>query len=235
STLRDSLRPVGPTQRSWLGWSLHWAEAFRARSIAPSATVLVDGDPVPFDAAGSRFLARAWGSPTPDGERVRVEFAVQLLSDQPYAAQFDPIEQPAEVDLSAYELRRGELVEQLTFESDLQPGFAYIVVPAGPDEEWGETPTTDVQADPEPPAPGFEFAHAPRNTSDLSIVFGPPAPEPLTLGQAILTSWDPFEARPDAEEKEPLLKAIVAFVPRCDSPARLLPPAPSQAFAAAAR
>lgn len=225
--VRAGLRPVGPTERSWLGWSLSWAEAFRARSLQRRATVLIDGDAVTLDAAGSRLLARAWGAPTVEGERVRVEIATQLLSPAPIVAPFDPLAAAEPVDLSAYELRRGELLEQLSFEAQLQPGFAYLLVPAAPDEDWtaiaeGAAPSGDAPVE---PAPGFEFAEAPRDTSDLAPVFGPPAPEPLTVGQAILTSWDPFETRREAADRAPLLKAIVALVPRCDAPARLLPPA----------
>ncbi len=224
STVRAALRPVGPTERTWLGWSLHWSEAFRARSLARNATVTIDGDPVTLGAVGTRFLARAWGAPTIDGERVRVEFATQLLASTPFAAPYEPLADARPVDLSEYELRRGELVEQLNFEAELEPGFAYLVVPADPEEDWvalaeGAQPS----AAPEQPAHGFEFAETPRDTADLSIVFGPPAPAPQAIGQAILTSWDPFESRHEAAERKPLLKAVVALVPRCETPARLLP------------
>lgn len=225
SSVRSSLRPVGPTERTWLGWSLHWSEAFRARSLARNATVTIDGDPITLDAVGSRFLARAWGSPTIDGERVRVEFATQLLASAPTPARYEPLADAQPVGISEYELRRGELVHQLAFEAQLEPGFAYLVVPAAPDEDWAAIAEGrhDSRTTPEPPASGFEFAETPRDLADLAIVFGPPAPAPQTIGQAILTSWDPFETRHEAAERKPLLKAVVAFVPRCETPARLLP------------
>lgn len=226
SSVRASLRPVGPTERTWLGWSLHWSEAFRARSLARNATVTIDGDPLTLDAVGSRFLARAWGSSTVEGERVRIEFATQLLATTPFASPYEPLADAQPVDLSGYELRRGEIVDQLAFEAQLEPGFAYLVVPADPAEDWlaiAEGRST-IGDEPAPAAPGFEYADAPRDLSDLAIVFGPPAPAPQTIGQAILTSWDPFETRQEAAERTPLLKAIVAFVPRCETPARLLPP-----------
>ena len=225
SSVRASLRPVGPTERTWLGWSLHWSEAFRARSLARNATVTIDSDPITLDAVGSRFLARAWGSPTTEGERVRVEFATQLLSASPMTSRFQPLADAQPVDLSEYELRRGELIEQLSFEAQLAPGFAYLLVPAAPDEDWvaiaeGGSSTVDPETQ---ETFGFEFAETPRDLADLAIVFGPPAPAPQAIGQAILTSWDPFETRHEAAERTPLLKAIVAFVPRCETPARLLP------------
>jgi hypothetical protein len=225
--VRSSLRPVGPTERAWLGWSLHWSEAFRARSIAARSTVLFDGDPVTLGSSGSRFIARAWGAPTVDGERVRVELATQLLGAEPIIAPFDPLLQVSNpLDISAYELRRGEVLDQLAFEAQLEPGFAYFLAPASPDEDWVAIAEgrSRSEADAEPPAPGFEFAETPRDISDLSRVFGPPAPAPLTIGQAILTSWDPFETRDEALERKPMLKAVIALVPRCDVPARLLQP-----------
>ncbi len=228
SAVRSSLRPVGPTERAWLGWSLHWSEAFRARSIAARSTVLFDGEPVTLGSYGSRFIARAWGSPTVDGERVRVELATQLLGSEPLITPFDPLQQVSNpLDISGYELRRGEVLDELAFEAQLEPGFAYFLAPASPDEDWEAIAEGNSIADedaPQPPAPGFEFAEAPRDTSDLSRVFGPPAPPPLTIGQAILTSWDPFETRDEALDRKPMLKAIVALVPRCEAPARLLPP-----------
>ncbi len=228
SSVRSSLRPVGPTERAWLGWSLHWSEAFRARSIAARSTVLFDGEPVTLGSSGSRFIARAWGTPTVDGERVRVELATQLLGGEPLITPFDPLQQVSNpLDISGYELRRGEVLDELAFEALLEPGFAYFLAPASPDEDWAaiaEGKPRSANDNPEPPAPGFEFAEIPYDTSDLSRVFGPPAPPPLTIGQAILTSWDPFETRDEALERKAMLKAIVALVPRCDVPARLLQP-----------
>src|SRR5690606_23343815 len=161
-----------------------------------------------------------------EGERVRVELAAQLLDTPPFVTPFDPLAAPEAVDLSAYELRRGDVLESLAFEAQLEPGYAYLLAPASPDEDWvsiAEGEPVDPES-PAPPAPGFEYTEPVSGAPDLASAFGPSAPSPRTIGQAILTSWDPFETRPDASERAGTLKAVIALVPRCDAPARLLPP-----------
>lgn len=239
STVRDTLRPVGPTERSWLGWSLHWAEAFRARSLVDNAAVRLDGDAVVLGGASTRLLARAWGAHTIDGERVRVELVTQIMSPlAALATPFDPLGSAEPGATADYELARGEVIEQLAFEAQLEPGYAYFLVPAPPEEDWAALAERAPDASDEgsaPPAPGFEFADAPQSdapetasaagVAGMAAFFGPPAPAPPTLGEAILTSWDPFDAVREPEHRAPLLKAVIALVPRCETPARLLPPA----------
>lgn len=224
--LRDGLDMVGVTERAWMGWSLAWGEAFRARTLPRGATVVIDDRLVTLPKCGPRLLARCWSTPTPEGDRVRVELTTQLVPDSPRVAPFDPLARPASEDFATYELTRGEVVPALAFEAELQPGFAYLLVPESPDADWlsiasdaqerersGETIEDD----------GFEPADDAWTITGLEGVFGPPAPAPLTLGEAMLTSWDPFETDDSGSSRAPRLKAVVALVPRAESRVRLLP------------
>lgn len=220
AALRDGLDLVGVTERAWLGWSLTWSEAFRARSMQRGATVLIDGEARTLPKSGPRLLARSWSTPTPEGDRVRVELLTQIVPDAPRIAPYDPLARPVSDDLNAYELSRGEVIPTLSFEAEMQPGFAYLLVPASPGVDWlASPPVEDASAE-----SGFEPAElAQREMIGLEGVFGPPAPSPLTLGEAMLTSWDPFEADDSAAARAPRLKAVIALVPRAESRVRLLP------------
>lgn len=224
--LRDGLDLVGVTERAWMGWSFAWGEAFRARSLPRGATVVIDDRLVTLPKCGPRLLARCWSTPTPEGDRVRVELTTQLVPDSPRIAAFDPLARPAPEDFSTYELTRGEIVPALSFEAELQPGFAYLLVPAPPDADWLSIATDAQERERSGDTledNGFEPADVGWDTAGLQGVFGPAAPAPLTLGQAMLTSWDPFETDDSGSSRAPRLKAVVALVPRAESRVRLLP------------
>lgn len=222
ATLRDGLDMVGVTERAWLGWSLTWSEAFRARTLARGATVVIEGEAVTLERCGPRLLARAWSMPTPEGDRVRVELLTQLLLDSPRVAPFDPLARQINDDISLYELSRGEVVPSLALEAELQPGFAYLLVPESPETDWDAATPTEGEASPAD-GDGFEPAEREWSFANAQGAYGPQAPEPLTLAEAMLTSWDPFETDDSPSARAPKMKAIIALVPRAESRVRLLP------------
>ena len=166
---------------AWLGWSLSWSEAFRARTLARNTAVLIDGETRVLPRCGPRLLARSWSAPTTEGDRVRVELLTQLVPDSSRAAPFDPLARPVSDDLSAYELGRGELVASLAFEAEMLPGFAYLLVPDAPDTDWLAQPVVeDATA---ASGDGFEPADDAWGMAVCRACSARPRRRPLTLGE----------------------------------------------------
>jgi len=201
--IRSALPVVGRVDRHWLGQSPRWIELLQGEAIAENARVLQDGRPSGFAQGRMRLLGRAWTSPSPRGPMIRADLALQHVpANDVRLHTADPMAVTRRIAAEA----RGSVLTELTANAQLEPGYAYLIVPEDPSRTWlaGGSMT---------PAPLFNWGE----------IAGPPAPPMPTIGQALLTGAPLHAGRAD-------LRAVVILVPRVPTEFTLLAGAPAASF-----
>lgn len=207
--LETRLHPVGVRQREWIGWALDWREAFRGRALSSADVVTMDREQIRPGAGVLRLIARCWTTPiiVPGDEGpetravVRMEALAQHVSSAPPRSAADPgagldaLRAPAAV----FDIRNdGRTFPAFSFEAALTPGQAYLLLALPADA----TPRSGSEVSPLEIA-GLEpvETRAPQTSA-----FGPRAPVPPTIGEAMLVSPSPVS---DGE-----VRALIALIPR---------------------
>lgn len=197
--LLASLSLSGVRQRQWFGWALDWREAFRGRSVPRGAVLTIDGERRTPGGGWLRLVARAWTAPGPDGPILRIEFAPQLHQTGLRSEPADDLSRAIEGRQADFDvLGEGRIFDTLLVRADLDPAYAYVLTGEAPEAVW---------------------AAGEGDGGATAEVYGPVAPAPPTLGEAMLVS------APGPDERGPTSRALVVFIPRTPDRIRLLPDA----------
>jgi hypothetical protein len=202
SRVAATLPPAASTsQEQWLGEVPRWTDAVRGPQMGPGTgrgtVIKMDTGPLALGPGRLRLLLRAWSVPTllaPDHASAGLH--VEL------APQFEPAVNDAEEHdlglLPPLQLEeRGLVLSRLVLSMTLDGSEAILIVAARPNEDWAAV----ASGKPAPPRPP-------------TSVFGPPDPEGVTLGEAMLTSEAPLGPAPGAPSvaRGPA-KAVIVLVP----------------------
>lgn len=128
----ESAPPRSGISRDRLGERVRWTPAGSGTALAPAGGTPVRGFPDPIDASGLRWLVRLWADERLDDGApvVRLELIAQAADGRRSArrAMFaDPLDVGPE--------DAGELIGELSASLELEPGWAYLLTGAGPEEE----------------------------------------------------------------------------------------------------
>ncbi|MCA9294567.1 MAG: hypothetical protein KDA20_12210 [Phycisphaerales bacterium] len=213
--MHQALPPKLTWRREWAGQLTGWAEVLRGRSVTAGQRLIVDGREVIMPAGTPRFVARAWAAPTSDGAVLRTEVGVQVdeaARRDPARAVFDP---RAALTLPA----QGRLLDGASFEADLRPTHALIIVGAPEAEDWSRVQAEaahdsgdDVAPVRESETPAYQVLSS-ESVIDADV-FGPAIDGPQELGVYMLGGLD-RSYRP--------MKAILVLIPRVPDEYRVLP------------
>lgn len=183
--LRRAMPVLGRVDRQWLGQIPRWTELLQGDRVSSDMGMLVGGARTAMPDGRMRLLARAWTTPTATGPRLRVDLTLQHAASAPGMGvnAFATMRRLAPED-------SGSIFTELTINTALDPGYAYLIVPEDPSRAW----TT-------------AGALSNRHWYDWGEIAGPPAPALPTPGEALLTS---LSGRLGDEP----LRAVVMLVPR---------------------
>ncbi|TVQ30807.1 MAG: hypothetical protein EA376_11850 [Phycisphaeraceae bacterium] len=190
--VQRALPSSGRIDRYWLGQTHAWTELVKGPTSAGEQAFAVNGSLLFMKPGRLRLITRAWTAPTTAGPRIRTDLVVQHVENRrpdPSVAFMPPTGRDVDEE--------GMTLRGLTARLDLEPGWAYVLVPERPDAEWGED---DEEVD-----------------DDVSLmVQGPRVRPPLTPGEAMMRRTLP-------ESERATMKAIVVLLPRTSGVYRLLP------------
>lgn len=196
ASLKRSLPIVGRVDRHWLGQTPRWTELLQGEEVEQDASILLGGKTTPLSHGRIRLLGRAWTSPTPLGPRLRTDLTVQHVPHGSFPFQgVDPMGVARRIPAES----RGMILTELTTNTELDPGFAYVIVPEEPTRLWTRSGSWS-------PAPFFDWGE----------LAGPPAPPMPTIGEALLTGAPLLQGRHE-------LRAVVILIPRTPDRFQLLP------------
>lgn len=181
-----ALPAIGTRASKSAGWSPQWIEVFRGRRLG-EAPVMVDGQRTIPPTGVFRVLARCWlaaGAGGAERPGARLELAFQVLAKRRAGLTELPSESPGEAEAQA-----GVTFRDLTLETELAPGFVYVLTADDPGADW----SADADDAGERPRASLEESAGPRGEGDAAfpleeLIAGPPASLPLTLGEAAMTA-----------------------------------------------
>jgi hypothetical protein len=185
------------SQEQWLGEVPRWTDAVRGPTTSRRTVIKMDSGLLPLGPGRLRLLLRAWAVPMQIGaERAAAGLRLEL------APQFEEtrnrLEDP-ELALSpplAVE-DQGLVLSRLVMGMTLDGGDALVIVPDRPGTDWAAI----AEGGPAVPAPEAD-------------IFGPPAPEGVTLGEAMLSS-EGIGPLGGASARAPRpVKAVIVLIPR---------------------
>ena len=179
---------IGTRASKSAGWSPQWTEVFRGRRLG-EAPIMVDGQRSIPPSGVFRVLARCWlaaGAGDGGAERpgARLELAFQVLPKRRAGISELPSESPGEAEAQA-----GVTFRDLTLETELAPGFVYVLTADDPGADW----TADADGAGTAARGALGEGTASQEQSDKAfpleeLMAGPPASLPLTLGEAAMTA-----------------------------------------------
>ncbi len=189
------------TQEQWLGEVPRWTDAVRGPQMGPGTgrgtVIKMDVGPLALGAGRLRLLLRAWTVPTAltsdhAAAGLRVELAPQFEQSRTIPTERDiGLLPPLAVE------EQGLILSRLVLSMTLDGTESLLIVADRPDTDWAAI-----------------ASGAPLPSPAPATVFGPPTPDGITLGEAMLSS-DP-SPRPDGTGQAPRgpTKAVVVLVPR---------------------
>jgi hypothetical protein len=197
TSLKNRLPMLGRIDRHWLGQAPRWTRLLDGEPLLNP--VSREGQRLQLPAGRMRLLGRAWTVPGLTAKpMMRLDLAFQFEDDQ---SRRDPFSRGLSAQPTSL-LQHGEIFDDLTVHVELQEGWAYLLVPEDPANEWD--------------ARGLAV---PENQYDWGEVFGPPAPPVPTLGEALLTTL----GAPSRQLPRRDYRAVVLLIPRVPEVYRLLP------------
>lgn len=219
--IESSLRLIGARNRQWVGWALEWREVFSGRPLPPGALLVIDGERERIGAGMLRLIARCWTTPSASGSgaALRLELASQAkgardgADDRAAALRLELLRPGAEVE-AIDAMRDGRALPAVSFDADLEPGWAYAITAEAPGVAWrgatAKNPTNrERTAAPAPLNPdGLVPLSSEANPDDGSAsLVGPEAASPPTIGEAMLMNLNRLP-------HEPAARVVILLIPR---------------------
>lgn len=197
-----SMAPAASTtQEQWLGEVPRWMDAVRGPQMGPGTgrgtVIKMDVGPLALGPGRLRLLLRAWTVPTvvsPDhaAAGLRLELAPQFEQSRNIPSERElGLLPPLAVE------EQGLVLSRLVLGMTLDGSDSLLIVPDRPDTDWGAIASGTATV-----------AQAPKS------VFGPPTPDGITLGEAMLSSDASPRAGGAGPDARGLTKAVVVLVPR---------------------
>jgi hypothetical protein len=194
---------VSQRYRLPIGWTTAWTEVFRGRRVG-GETVKIAGVGRAPPRGVVRLLARCW--PLPGTASAQLDLLVQVEAEAG-AETRDPFKRPEILP----EDRQGEAVRELTLESAVAPGFAYVITCEEPGVRWMGPAEAGGESGFSPPP-----VEAPDESMPVKDPLAPLLGVTRTLGEAALAS----STEGDPRRKH---KAVIALIVRGSGEYRLLP------------
>jgi hypothetical protein len=197
SSIKKRLPLLGRVDRHWLGQSPRWTQLLEGEPL--ENPISRHGRRVELPDGRLRLLGRAWTSPAVGAQPgLRLDMSLQFIDE--YRRR-----DPFALGLESRPLGTrglGEIFDDLTINVELREGWAYLILPEDPAQEWS---ALDLDAS--------------ESVYDWGEMHGPPAPPVPTLGEALLTTLGASSSQLPRND----LRAIVLLIPRLPDSYRLLP------------
>lgn len=182
--LLESLGGSTVNLQGWHGQVTRW-RAVHDLDVGRGCAVAIDGRVQRFRNGQLSLMMRSWTMPMETGPRIQFELI----------PAFEPAVRPSDYAQLLGEVPLGpEPIPSMAVELRLEPGFAYVLTYAEPDETWFEESLEDADA---------SASTSDRRDTGSAPDIGPPVDAPPTLGQFLLS-----------RRTLPPRRGVIVFVPR---------------------